>query len=114
MIGISEVAKDLMFLAPILEVLGINVGEMQQQAWGEFIPTQEVSDTYARFSDNALKNRGITDENLASKLPEIIEAYPPIQGNTEINIARKQYMLERTNVLANQVSNCLDLDSHVA
>lgn len=114
MIGMEEVAKDLMFLAPILEVLGINVGEMQQQAWGQFIPTDEVSNTYAMFSEESFKSQGITSENLLQKLPEIIDSYSPLQGESDIEKTRKKYMLERVGVLSNQITNCLGLDNPTA
>ncbi len=114
MIGIDEVAKDLMFLAPILEELGIDVGKMEQQPWGQFVPTEEVASMYARLSDSSLKHKGITRENLSQKLPEIIDSYQPLQGQSDVAVARKQYMLERTGVLASQVSNCLSLDAPVA
>ena len=111
MIGMEEVAKDLMFLAPTLDVLGINVGEMQNQAWGQFIPTEEVANTYAIFSEGSFKKHGITSDNLAEKLPDIIESYAPLQGNSEIDNLRKQYMLKRVNILSNQVKSCLGLDN---
>jgi len=114
MIGMEEVAKDLMFLAPILEVLGIHVGEMQQQAWGQFVPTQEVSSTYEMFSEESLKNKGISPNNLASELPSIIDSYPPLQGTSEIDKARKEYMLNRVPLLSNQVCNCMSMDNPAA
>lgn len=100
MIGLDEVAKDLMFLAPILEVLGINVGEMQKQAWGNFIPSKEIAKTYEKVSMDCFKEDGITSENLSQKLPEIINSYTQLQGDSEIEVARKEYMLDRVTLLA--------------
>jgi hypothetical protein len=114
MIGVEEFAKDLMFLAPILEVLGINVGEMQKGAWGKFIPSEEVANYYEMCSEVFFKTKGITSENLAEKLPEIIESYPPLQDKSEVGLARKQYMLERVDLLAKQVDQCLGLENPVA
>lgn len=54
MIGIKEVAKDLMFLAPMLDIMGIEVGEMEQRPWGKFIPTEEISNIYIMFCNGTL------------------------------------------------------------
>lgn len=110
MIGIDEVAKDMMFLAPILETVGVNVGNMQKEPWGQFIPTKEVADTYKTYSKESLSSRGITGQNLSAALPDVINTYAPLQGATEIDQARKQYMLDRVDVLSSQVKNCLDLE----
>lgn len=56
MIGLEEVAKDLMFLAPVLDIMGIEVGEMEQCPWGKFIPTEEISEAYTMFCNETLRN----------------------------------------------------------
>lgn len=55
MIGLEEAAKDLMFLAPMLDIMGIKVGEMEQCPWGKFIPTEEISKTYTMFCNETLR-----------------------------------------------------------
>lgn len=55
MIGLEEVVKDLMFLAPMLDIMGIEVGKMEQCPWGKFIPTEEISEAYTMFCNETLR-----------------------------------------------------------
>ena len=110
MIGINEVAKNLMFLAPILEKFGIKTGEMQKEPYGQFKPTPAVETAYKLFAKksfekNGFKRGGVVE--LGEKLPGIITSYKPLQGELRVDQDRRDYMLGRVTQLADQVDLCL-------
>ncbi len=90
LIGVDEVAKDLMFLAPFLS---FEVGQMQTGAYGSFVPSQEIVDAYNRAAKKFLEEHKIVaEEDLRKALPSIIDEYKPLHGEHELTQARLDYM----------------------
>ena len=77
LIGITETAKDLMFLAPFLNEMGIECGEMKGS---DFIPNKSVEDAYQRAVDKFAKVHHVNSENLASRMKYIIAGYQPLKN----------------------------------
>ena len=101
MIGVDEVAKDLMFLAPFLE---FEVGKMQEHPYGLYIPCKEVSDAYDRFAKNFFdKYKIVTIEDLKEGMPEIITGYQFLLGEDDTSKARVEFMLGNVDTLAREV-----------
>ena len=100
LIGIDEVAKDLMFLAPFLKYqYGINVGSMQNQPWGAFIPSSEFIEAYNEYvEDFKIQNNLNSDENLLKYLSNVTNEYKALQGNDEVSEKRRIYMQQYENV----------------
>lgn len=84
LIGITETAKDLMFLAPFLNEMGIECGEMKGK---DFIPNKSVEDAYQRAVDKFAKVHHVNSENLASRMKYIIAGYQPL--NNGVTPAKK-------------------------
>ena len=105
LIGLDEVAKDLMFLAPILESAGYKVGEMTESEWGAFVPSKQVAEAYARYVEKYKAKHNIkTEADLEKHLKNIASTYEPLSANNGgVAADRAKYIAERTNVLANQV-----------
>lgn len=105
LIGLEEVAKDLMFLAPILEQMGYNVGKMTEAEWGAFVPSKAVEKAYQRYVENYKTKNGIQNEaDLENHLNGITETYSALQGEG-VAKDRANYMKDshRVKVLAGQV-----------
>lgn len=101
MIGVDEVAKDLMFLAPFLE---FEVGKMQEHPYGLYIPCKEVSDAYDRFAKNFFdKYKIVTAQDLSTELPELITSYSALNGDDDVSKARMEYMLVNIETLSREV-----------
>lgn len=101
MIGVDEVAKDLMFLAPFLE---FEVGKMQEHPYGLYIPCKEVSDAYDRFAKNFFDEyKIVTIEDLKEGMPEIITGYQSLLGEDDTSKARVEFMLGNVDALAREV-----------
>ena len=101
MIGVDEVAKDLMFLAPFLE---FEVGKMQEHPYGLYIPCKEVSDAYDRFAKNFFdKYKIVTIEDLKEGMPEIITGYQFLLGEDDTSKARVEFMLGNVDALVREV-----------
>ena len=100
LIGLDEVAKDLMFLAPFLKYqYGINVGSMQNQPWGAFIPSSEFIEAYNEYvEDFKIQNNLNSDENLLKYLSNVTNEYKALQGNDEVSEKRRIYMQQYENV----------------
>ncbi len=104
LIGVEEVAKDLMFLAPFLKEMGIEVGEMQSTAYGAFIPNQEIRDAYNRAALSYLQSKNISSvEDLRDALPEIISQYESLQVEHPLKEARLDYMKKNIDTLVKSV-----------
>ncbi len=105
LIGVDEVAKDLMFLAPIMEVLGYPVGKMTESEWGAFIPSRLVVDAYQRYVE-AYKEANVikTEEDLADHIAHITETYDALKvgnapsGKESFAEQRSAYMAEAHRV----------------
>lgn len=109
LIGIDEVSKDLMFLAPFLKEIGIDVGEMQSNAYGAFVPNKEIKDAYNRAVIAYLKTNGIsTLEDLKEHLPNIIANYEPLQAEHPLKEKRLEYMNASIDTLVNSVESKQD------
>ena len=94
LIGLDEVAKDLMFLAPFLKEMGLNAGEMKLETYGSFIPSSEVAEAYQRYVQKYMEENNIySKEDLENHLKECINGkYLPLNGDSEMAMKRKQYM----------------------
>lgn len=104
LIGIDEVAKDLMFLAPFLKEQGINVGEMQDGAYGAFVPSAEVVAAYNRAVEAYKEANNIqTVDDLHDSLQGIIEGYAPLQTPHEKRDDRLAYMLGKIGLITDSV-----------
>lgn len=109
LIGIDELSKDLMFLAPILEDAGYNVGQMTEGPWGAFIPSKEIEAAYQRYVAKYKEENGIhNEEDLAKHIENITSTYGALQVGAEVEgHAQKRiaYMQDKNRVklLINQV-----------
>lgn len=104
LIGMDEVALDLMFLAPFLEEMGIDAGVMSKDAYGAFVPSKEVEAAYKDFvKEYKRENKISTVSDLKKKLPAIIENYQPLQQSTEVGEKRVEYMNVHIATLTKQV-----------
>ncbi len=108
LIGIDEVAKDLMFLAPFVEEMGVSLGNMQMTAYGSFVPSKEVTEAYKRFVAKYKAEHGITNaEELESHIKGCVDGgYEPLQKTTkkqESTQPRIDYMKKHTSILTETV-----------
>ena len=104
LIGLDEVAKDLMFLAPILESAGYKVGSMQENEWGAFVPSKEIAEAYDRYVEKYKAKHNIkTEADLEAHLKNIASTYEALAGAGGVQADRAKYISERTNVLLGQV-----------
>ncbi len=111
MIGVDELSKDLMFLAPFLQEMGIDVGEMQMRAEGNFIPNKAVVDAYQKYVEAYREKHGIFTENdLRDDITKSINgAYEPLKPKNvaeqkkESAMPRLRYMAKRTKLLTEAV-----------
>lgn len=93
LIGLDEVAKDLMFLAPFLAKQGINVGEMSKVPYGGFKPSEKFKSAYDEYVEEyKTKHKLETKDDLASHIEKITENYEPLKGKDETSKKRKAYM----------------------
>ena len=114
LIGVDEVAKDLMFLAPFLKEQGIEVGQMQEGAYGAFVPSAEVVAAYNRAVEAYKSANNIqTIDDLHNALPQIIENYAPLQTPHEKKDDRLGYMLGKVGLITNTVVSKQDKDMFI-
>jgi len=105
LIGLEEVAKDLMFLAPILEQMGYSVGKMTEQEWGAFVTSDAVAKAYDRYVEEYKKENNIySQEDLENHLKTITETYPALKDVGGVSSERVAYIKERVKLLAGQVA----------
>ena len=108
LIGIDELAKDLMFLAPFLEELGLNAGEMELEPYGSFKPSEDVIKAYDRYVERIKKAYGIESvEDLSMFIEGCLDGgyYYPLNPVDEISEARNEYMQKNIGVLVMAVAN---------
>lgn len=92
LIGVDEVAKDLMFLAPFLKHLyGINIGTMQNQPWGTFIPSTKFVNAYNKYvADFKDEKKLDSEKDLADYLSKMTKKYALLHGEDEISKKRRK------------------------
>lgn len=105
LIGLDEVAKDLLFLAPFLEDAGLVVGEMGLTPYGSFNPNSKMADAYQRYVQKYKAQQRIqTQEDLAEHIDDCIEgAYEPLVPMNEMGVQRVGYMKFHEDILQNSV-----------
>lgn len=105
LIGLDEVAKDLLFLAPFLEDMGMDVGQMDLVPYGSFTASKKVAEAYQRYVERYKAAEGIkTQEDLLKHIDDCIEgAYEPLLPNDEMGVQRVAYMKFHEEVLKNSV-----------
>lgn len=107
LIGIDELAKDLMFLAPFLQEMGINAGEMELSAYGSFKPSVEIQKAYNRYVQNYKKINNIkTAEDLEHHIKSCIYGgYKSLKPIDEVGKERLMYMRDHIKLLSKTVMN---------
>ena len=107
MIGLDEVAKDLMFLAPFLDELGLDVGKFQMQVGGSFVPSQQFANAYQRYvEDYKNKNKIKSNADLERNIRDCIDGkYAPLAATTEMAEKRSEYMKEHIDTLLASVKS---------
>jgi len=108
LIGIDEVAKDLMFLAPILEKTGYKVGTMTESEWGAFVPSQAIVEAYQRYvakykADNHIAN----EEDLAKHIANITSTYDPLKVK-KVNNPNDPKEAEKNRILQERIDYMSD------
>ena len=106
LIGIDEVAKDLMFLAPFLKTLGIETGEMTLE-YGAFVPNKEIKEAYARKVEKYKKDNNIEFlEDVEVNIKKVVNNYEPLSVKIDDNqerLHRVLYMIDNIKSLAKSV-----------
>ena len=105
LIGIDELAKDLMFLAPFLEVMGLNAGKMNLVPYGDFKPSEELIDAYNRYVEAYKQSNGIeTMEDLLTNIEDCLNGgYFALEAVDEVSRSRIGYMKRNVETLAQSV-----------
>ena len=106
LIGVDELAKDLMFLAPFLEEMGLNAGAMNLVPYGEFKPSKELIDAYDRYVKRYKKTYGIeTTDDLSKHIKNCINGeYSALAPVDEISNKRIEYMNSHIGLLTSTVA----------
>lgn len=108
LIGLDEVCKDLMFLAPFLKEMGVETGEMELSAYGSYKPNAEIAAAYQRYVEQYKAKNNITSEE---ELEEHVRAcvtqgkYAELQGNDEMSAKRRDYMKRHISVIVDAIKN---------
>lgn len=107
LIGIDELAKDLMFLAPFLEKIGLNAGEMNLVPYGSFKPSKELIEAYNWYVEEYKLEYGIeTVEDLSDHIEFCLEGgYEVLQPVDEISKNRVDYMQHHVGLLVQTVAD---------
>ncbi len=105
LIGIDELAKNLMFLAPFLEVIGLNAGEMELVPYGKFKPSEELIKAYNRFVEKYKRIRRIeTVEDLARHIEDCLNgSYGHLVPIDTVSEKRVDYMQRHVGLLVQSV-----------
>lgn len=106
LIGVAELSKDLMFLAPFLEEMGLNAGHMNLVPYGEFKPSKELVDAYDRYVKNYKKKHGIeTTDDLSKHIKNCVNGeYEALAPVDEVSNKRIEYMNGHIELLAGTVA----------
>lgn len=105
LIGLDEVAKDLLFLAPFLEDMGLDIGEMDLVPYGSFKPNSKLGEAYQRYVRKYKADNNIeTQEDLTQHIDDCIEgAYEPLVPMDEVGVQRVAYMKFHEDILTDEV-----------
>lgn len=107
LIGLDELLFDLAFVAPYLESMGFNVGEITSESWGNgFKSSPEIKAAYDRYVEKKLSKVLSGETELEEYIDKQINGeYAPLQGTDEKSIARKTYMNERKELLCEKAQS---------
>ena len=107
LIGVEELAKDLMFLAPFLQEMGLNAGKMDLVPYGSFKPSKELIEAYGRYVENYKQAHGIvSSEDLLRHIEECVNGgYSAVGIVDEVSMKRVDYMKKHTELLADTVAS---------
>ena len=106
LIGLSETAKDLMFLAPFLKKMGLETGEMKMEPWGNYMPNNEITKAYTEYVKNYLKENNIkTEKDLAKHIRDCLNGgYAPLNREaSEMATKRADYMNDNMGILVKNI-----------
>lgn len=105
LIGLDEVAKDLLFLAPFLEDMGLDIGQMDLVPYGSFKPNSKLGEAYQRYVRKYKADNNIeTQEDLTQHIDDCIEgAYEPLVPMDEVGVQRVAYMKFHEDILTDEV-----------
>lgn len=106
LIGLNELLFDLAFVAPYLESMGLDAGEISSESWGNgFKADPKIKAAYDRYVEKKMAN--ITSkEDLEEHIDNQINGgYAPLQGTDELSIERRKYMNERKTLLIEQAQS---------
>lgn len=105
LIGIDELAKDLMFLAPFLEEIGLNAGEMNLIPYGMFKPSKELIEAYNRHVEKYKRMFKIDSlKQLAININDCIDGfYISLKPQNEEGLKRIDYMKRHVGLLVQSV-----------
>lgn len=104
LIGLDELAKDMIFLQPYLSEMGIDIGSFNKET-KEFEPIKEVQVAYERYKQDFEKQYKDLDKSKEEILQDIINHYPALNSKTELAQKRIDYMNERADLLASQIED---------
>ena len=106
LIGVDELAKDLMFLAPFLEEIGLNAGEMDLVPYGAFKPSKELIDAYTRYVEQYKIDHEIaTQEDLSKHIEDCVDGeYSALEVVDEVSGKRVDYMKKHIDLLVETVA----------
>ena len=105
LIGIDELAKDLMFVAPYLEEIGLNAGEMELVPYGKVKPSEDVIKAYYRFVEKYKRIRRIeTVEDLSRHIEDCVNgSYGHLVPVDAVSEKRVEYMQRHIGLLVQSV-----------
>lgn len=103
LIGLDELLFDLAFVAPYLESMGFEAGEICKTSWGNgFKASPQIKAAYDRYVEKKLANIN-TKEELEEYIDRMINGgFDPLQGTDETSIARRAYMNSKKELLLEQ------------
>ena len=106
LIGLDEVAKDLMFLAPFLEEMGFDAGVINAEE-RRFIPSAAVTKAYERYVERYMEKNNIRSKNdLAEHLKACANGeYKPLAGESEMSARRRGYINLKLEELVESVTS---------
>lgn len=107
LIGVDELSKDLMFLAPFLEEMGLKAGSMNLVPYGEFKPSKELINAYDRYVTRYKTKYGIeTTDDLSKHIQNCINGeYFALVPVNEVANKRIAYMQDHIELLTQSVSD---------
>jgi len=123
LIGIVEVGKDMLFLSPLMDRLGMRVGEMQEVPYGNFVPNEQMEQVYNQRVQRFLHAHGIdSEEALKNYLENVVKDYIPLksesapEGKQDLAEKRAKYMSQDEqikNMIVSIRKNCNLVDKMI-